>query len=90
MTALALALRFSLEGGKEPQAQLVSYLRDKQVLLVLDNLEHLLSEATRVAELLWRAPNVRAIVTSRERLNVQGEWLCDVSGLSYQSGGPKR
>lgn len=83
VAALADALQFSFYGATEPKTQLVSFLREKELLLILDNFEHLLADAALLAEVLQSAPRVRIIVTSRERLSLQGEWLLEVGGLSY-------
>ena len=61
--------------------QLLNYLRSKQMLLVMDSFEHLLGSAGTLAEILRRAPAMRLLVTSRERLNLQGEWVFEVQGL---------
>jgi predicted ATPase/DNA-binding SARP family transcriptional activator len=68
---------------KDPRAQLIDYLRDKNLLLVLDNLEHLLEGAALIGEVLAAAPAVKIIVTSRERLHLQWEWLYELQGLDY-------
>ncbi|HEX8993291.1 MAG TPA: tetratricopeptide repeat protein, partial [Anaerolineales bacterium] len=66
------------------------YLQDKEILLVLDNLEHLLEERSRggaigdfLAQLLLEAPHVKLLITSREPISLQGEWLYGVEGLAY-------
>jgi predicted ATPase/transcriptional regulator with XRE-family HTH domain/Tfp pilus assembly protein PilF len=61
--------------------QLLNYLHSKQMLLVLDNFEHLLDSARTLAEILRHASAIRVLVTSRERLNLQGEWVFEVQGL---------
>ncbi len=86
-TTVADALDFSFSGRQEPETQLLDYLREKELLLVLDNLEHLLpphqSEIRRlVLEILRQAPAVKMLVTSRERLNLQVEWIFHVRGLA--------
>ena len=58
-----------------PEAQLREHLRSRELLLVLDNLEHLLGATPLLAELLAHAPGLKLLVTSRERLNLRGEWL---------------
>jgi len=82
-STIADALSLSFAGPDEPQRQVLNYLREKEVLLVLDNFEHLLSEAMFVREMLRHAPDVRLLVTSREALNLREEWLYPVSGLAY-------
>lgn len=87
--AIAQALRFSFYGRQDPRAQLLGYLRDKEILLLLDNFEHLLvrdgSEGGDgvglLADILKEASRVKLMVTSRERLNLRWEWLYDVRGL---------
>jgi predicted ATPase len=83
VSAIASALHLSLQGDKEPQHQLLSYLHQKEVLLVVDNFEHLLEEADLLTEILASTPAVKILVTSRERLNLHAEWVYEVQGLTY-------
>lgn len=85
VSAIGDALRFSFGGQTDPLKYLLDHLRERHLLLVLDNFEHLLNEAGLVNDILQRAPNVKMMVTSRSRLNLQSEWLFDVEGLSYPS-----
>lgn len=62
---------------------LLAYLSDKTLLLVLDNFEHLPDGASLVAEMLVAAPALKILVTSRETLNLHEEWLWEVRGLRY-------
>jgi predicted ATPase/DNA-binding SARP family transcriptional activator/predicted negative regulator of RcsB-dependent stress response len=82
-SATAQAVGASFLGGEPPDRQLLRYLRDKRVLLVLDNLEDLLEGAGLVIELLHAAPGVRVLVTSRVRLNVSGEQVYILGGMGY-------
>ncbi len=66
--------------------QLTSYLKDKELVLVLDNFEHLIEGVAVVTEILQQAPGVMVLVTSRQRLGLQAEWVFEVNGLSYPSG----
>jgi predicted ATPase/class 3 adenylate cyclase len=61
--------------------QLIGYLAERSVLLVLDNFEHLLDGADVVRKIGEGAPGVHVLVTSRERLGLQGERVMDVAGL---------
>lgn len=61
---------------------LVAALRERRLLLVLDNFEHLLSEAVEVANLLAHCPGLRVLVTSREALRLQGEHVRIVAPLA--------
>lgn len=85
VSAISDALRFNFGGQTDPLKYLLSYLRERHLLLVLDNFEHLLNDAELVNDILQHAPNVTILVTSRSRLNLQSEWLFDVEGLAYPS-----
>jgi predicted ATPase/DNA-binding SARP family transcriptional activator len=77
--AEAVNLRFL--AGSEPQAQLHDYLRQKALLLILDNFEHLRGQARLLEALLQAAPGLKILVTSRERLNLQAEHLFPMGGM---------
>ncbi len=91
ISALADALGFTLTGQAAPQVQLLNHLREREILLVLDNFEQLLSRPDEgitggealLTAILEAAPAVKLLVTSREVLNLQEEWLYPVTGLSY-------
>lgn len=80
-SVIANAINFTFQGALDQQAQLFRYLRGRHMLVILDNFEHLLHHADFVDELLQQAPNVKVLVTSRERLEFMGEWLLPVEGL---------
>ncbi|MBI4762882.1 MAG: tetratricopeptide repeat protein [Chloroflexi bacterium] len=79
--AIADSLGLNFSGATDLREQLLNFLGDKQILLVLDNLEHLLEGIEWLDDLLERAPNVKLLVTSRERLNLRAEWIFEVAGL---------
>lgn len=79
--AVADVLSFQLYANSDPKQQLFSYLRDKQMLLILDNFEHLLDGATLVSDLLEVAADIKVLVTSREVLNLREEWVWNVPGM---------
>lgn len=66
--------------------QLLNFLEARRMLLVLDNFEHLLSGVTFLPDLLRAAPQVKLLVTSRERLNLQDEWVLAVRGMRVPEG----
>ena len=74
----ALGLKVSRE---RPQQKLIESLREKQMLLVLDNFEHLLEASGLVSSILEHALNVRILVTSREALGLRGEWVIELEGM---------
>lgn len=87
IAAIAEAVGFRFYSDVPPQEQLMHYLREKQLLLVLDNVEHLLVDAnplaTFVADLLATAPRIKLLATSREALNLQEEWFHPLGGLHF-------
>ena len=112
VSAIANAIKLTFSSGQDSKAQLLDYLREKELLLLLDGFEHLLgtqvtspkSHVTNhiqpatgdmrpdacdlLIEILKSAARVKAIVTSRERLNLQAEWLFDIEGLPYPTSPP--
>jgi predicted ATPase/DNA-binding SARP family transcriptional activator len=80
--AIAAAIGLSLQGG-DPKQQLLDAVRARRLLLVLDNFEHIIAGASIAADVLQASANSQVIVTSRERLNVQGERTHTVEGLDY-------
>lgn len=81
VNTIAGALSVELSSTGDPKAALLTWLQEKEILLLLDNFEQLLEGANLIAELLERAPNLCVLVTSRERLNLQAEWVLPVTGL---------
>ncbi|MEJ2710781.1 MAG: tetratricopeptide repeat protein, partial [Anaerolineales bacterium] len=76
-------LDFPLQGGRLEIEQLLDFLREKELLLVLDNFEQLLPADELLSELMRGAPGVVLLVTSRQRLKLQAEWIFDLTGLDY-------
>ncbi len=81
--AIAKALDVSFYSSAAPAQQLITHLRQKEMLLVLDNFEHLLDGTDFLLELLEQAPLVKLLITSRERLGVTWEWLLPLDGMPY-------
>jgi len=73
VSTIARALGVQDLGGRPLLDTLAAYLRERHLLLVLDNFEHLLSAAPRVADLLAAAPALHVLVTSRAPLHLYGE-----------------
>jgi predicted ATPase len=82
VTALGIA-----PSGNEPRTLLLQTLRPKQLLLILDNLEHLLAQGRDtidlVVDFLRTAPGVQILATSRERLNLRNEVLYPLQPLNF-------
>jgi tetratricopeptide (TPR) repeat protein len=69
--------------GSEPQTQLLRYLSQKAMLIVLDNFDQAPAGLDLVNEIRQTAPAVKLLVTSRSRLNLQGEQLFPIGGLAF-------
>ncbi len=86
LIADALDLRLQ---GRDVTTSLIASLRRRELLLVLDNIEHLLTPHTDgdtrtfLVRLLEAAPHVKLLVTSRQRLNLRLEWVLALDGLPY-------
>jgi predicted ATPase/DNA-binding SARP family transcriptional activator len=80
---IAERLAFPLASAEEPAIQLLTYLRHKRMLLVLDNFDYVLAGAALVGQILQTAAGVRVLVTSRERLNLASEIAWPISGLNF-------
>ena len=86
--AVATTLGLELASGAASPASVANALRSKQVMLVLDNCEHVIDAAARMAEALLRGnPAVRVIATSREPLRAEGEWVFPVRPLAVPADG---
>ena len=79
--AIAAALNFQFVGRAGPLKQLGDLLQHKEILLILDNFEHLTQGASNIVELIERALDVKLMITSRELLNISWEWVFNLSGL---------
>ena len=80
--SLAHVLAVTFLGQEDPEEQLLRYLQDKAMLLVVDNVEHLLPLCDFFSRLVRRAQQIKLIVTSRERLRLQEEWLFPLGALA--------
>jgi predicted ATPase/DNA-binding CsgD family transcriptional regulator len=82
--AVAEAVGFPFQSdGREPQQQLLDFFREKRLLLIMDNFEHLLAGAELVSAILQAAPGVQVLVTSRETLNLHAETVRTLDGLPF-------
>lgn len=82
ISAIADALDITLTSTESPLAIIHAHLADKQILLTLDNFEQLQEAAPVLSELL-RETAVKILVTSRETLNLQEEWLYPLGGMDF-------
>lgn len=76
------AFELQPDSGDAPEEPLLGYLAQRELLLILDNYEHLVGETKLVQQILRHAPGVSILVTSRVRLNLMSEVALTVSGLT--------
>jgi predicted ATPase/DNA-binding SARP family transcriptional activator len=81
------ALPISAFGSTDPEAQLLNSVQNKRLLILLDNFEHLMDGTPLLTRMLDRAPGLKVLVTSRERLNLRGEWLFPLRGMRVPTQG---
>lgn len=83
VSTLAAELGYQFQPQGDPQQQLLNYLRHKNMLLVLDNFEHLIAGAGLVNEMLQASSGIKVLATSRVKLNLQGENLFVLEGMAF-------
>ncbi len=81
VSAIADAMGFQFSNRGSQGEQLKKYLANKNLLLILDNFEHLVESAGLITEWLDAAPELKIIVTSRTSLSIQAERIYEVSGM---------
>jgi predicted ATPase len=86
-STIAQALGLREHGAIPIQETIEDYLAAKEVLLILDNFEHLIEAAPIVAELLQAAPHIKILVTSRTPLRVRGEQAYAVPPMALPDPG---
>jgi hypothetical protein len=82
---IANAIDFNFSAQLPPRELLFNHLASKETLLLLDNFEQLRGAAPFLVDLVSRTVDIKLLITSRERLGVQPEWLYEVHGLRYPS-----
>lgn len=78
--AIGESIEFSFSGS-DSKGELSNYLREKHMLLVLDNFETVMDAADLISELVANAPRLTVVITSRERLRLRGEQVFDVDSM---------
>lgn len=81
--AIAQACRLHFNEDVDPRQQLFDFLHQKELLLVLDNFEHLLEAKSDVVALLEQARHLRIVITTRVPLHVPEEWILTVTGMAF-------
>jgi predicted ATPase len=89
LRAVAAALSLKLAGKTDPLGVIHKFVAQKSILIVLDNFEQLTSEVELVSRLLEVCPNLVLIVTSRERLQLEEEFVLPISGVPIPDQGSK-
>ncbi len=82
---IADSVGIPLSGNTSIKEQIKNFFRDKEILLILDNFEHLVESASVLSEILEAAPELNILVTSRERLRLRWENVLEIQGLSFST-----
>ena len=85
LSSIADRLNLPLTGQGNALDHITRHIDDKYLLLILDNFEHLINGALLLPKLLQDCPNLKILATSRERLNLEQEWVFPVEGLTLPS-----
>jgi len=91
----AAQLQINSELGNYPDlyklnTQLALHLQNKEMLLVLDNFEHLADNCSFLPKILSAVPGIQFLITSRVRTNLHSEWIFEIHGLNLpQNSNPK-
>ncbi|MEN8173511.1 MAG: BTAD domain-containing putative transcriptional regulator, partial [Chloroflexota bacterium] len=80
--AVAKALSISFHSEGDPEGQLLAYLRQKNILLILDNIEHLHDDIEIIQRMLEAAPNLKILITSRIKPDLPGEHIIQLGGMA--------
>ncbi len=80
-SVIADVLQIPFQDQSDPQEQLLNFLATREVLLVLDNFEHLLPNTSPLINILEHVPALKIIVTSRQQLNIDWERPFILNGL---------
>ena len=81
-TTIGDAVGLKFHANAHPSVEVATYLRNKETLLILDNVEHLVDGVDWLLTLLATAPRLRLVITSRHRLPIQAQLVYEVAGLS--------
>lgn len=91
LAALAETLGLPLVQSDAPLiTQLINTLQPKNLLLVIDNFEHVIEAAPQLVQLLGNAPQIKAVITSREALRISGEHEFTVETLAVPKPGQNK
>jgi len=86
--AIAKELDLNFSNDKALDEQITKHLKDKNILLILDNMEHLKNDLSIVTDVLKTCPKVKMLCTSRLPLVIENEWIVRLYGLNLPSTKP--
>jgi len=79
---IAVEIALALDPTQDPIVSIAGHVASRQMLLVLDNCEHLPRLPALLDQLVAAAPRLQALSTSRSRIGIRGEWLLPLPGLT--------
>ena len=88
---LAAALNLPLEGKASAADQIMNFLSQREMLLILDNVEPIINKVAAIIQMiLAHAPDIQLLLTSRERVRLRQEWVLPLAGLSVPDRAEER
>ncbi len=81
--AVAEAINYTFRQEKAPKLELLEFLQNKSLLLIMDNFEHLFEGMNLITEILQGAAKVKFLVTSRQKLSLSSETAYLLEGMAY-------
>ncbi len=84
VTAIAESVGYLFQqDGRSPKEQLIDFLQDKNLLLLMDNFENVIDGAVLIGDILVKARGIKVLATSRERLRLSGETVFTLDGMAF-------
>ncbi|MEM7124917.1 MAG: tetratricopeptide repeat protein [Chloroflexota bacterium] len=80
---IAQTLNIDLDGSRQPLQALIAGLKNKNILFILDNFEHLIEGSEVIQQILLAVPTLTFLITSQEALKIRGEWRQNLAGLRH-------
>lgn len=82
-SAIGAALQIPYDKRRITTEEVIAHLRKRDLLLILDNFEHVIDAAPQITQILTAAPDVKILATSRVVLNIPGEHVIPLDGVAY-------
>lgn len=89
IASIASVLKYYFYNGTPAKDQILDYLRDKEVLLLIDNFEYFADNYDFINEIIYGAPKVKLMIVTQRQLELEEEWLFQLKGLPFPNVVPE-